>query len=397
MGQFAYIARDPAGRRVTGRLACASQQAALAELSSRALAPVRVEALSERPPLLRRGVSTRRLAGAYRQLADLLRSGVPLLRGLRLLGRNKSNARLARVMNEIAEQVADGARLADAMASKPDVFPDVHVAMVRAGEAGGFLESVLARLGAFLEHQADMRSRVVGNLIYPAILLSVAGVVIVGALVGFVPKFRPMFSRIDVPWATELLLATSDIVREQWIWLLVGVVGVIGLVTWLGRDAAIRRRAAEFQLRVPALGPFIKSLCVARFARILGTMLGNGIPMLAAMKISRDAAGHVVLAEAIDKAAEAVRAGESLAKPLADSGVIGEDVVEMIAVGEQANNLPDVLVTIAETIEKRVDRMLAVLLRLMEPLLLLVLAGVVVFIFVALFLPMLRMSAAIGQ
>jgi len=397
MGQFAYIARDPAGRRVTGRLACASQQAALAELSSRALAPVRVEALSERPPLLRRGVSTRRLAGTYRQLADLLRSGVPLLRGLRLLGRNRSNARLARVMNEIAEQVADGARLADAMASKPDVFPDVHVAMVRAGEAGGFLESVLARLGAFLEHQADMRSRVVGNLIYPVILLFVAAVVIVGALVGFVPKFRPMFSRIDVPWATELLLATSDVLREQWIWLLAGIAGAVSLVTWLGRDAAIRRRAAEIQLRVPALGPFIKSLCVARFTRILGTMLGNGIPMLAAMKISRDAAGHVVLAEAIDKAADAVRAGESLAKPLSDSGVIGEDVVEMIAVGEQANNLPDVLVTIAETIEKRVDRMLAVLLRLMEPLLLLVLAGVVVFIFVALFLPMLRMSAAIGQ
>lgn len=397
MGHFLYIARDPAGRRVTGRLACASEQAALTELSSRALAPVRVEPIREQRPLLRRGVSTRRLAGVYRQLADLLRSGVPLLRALRLLGRNKSSPRLATVMNEIAEAVADGTRLADAMAGRHAIFPDVHVAMVRAGEAGGFLEPVLSRLGTFLEHQADMKSKVVGNLIYPAVLLTVALGVVVWALTGFVPQFRPMFSRIDVPWATEALLAASDLLRLHWMWALVGAAAIVGVVSWLRRDVVIRRRAAELQLRVPALGPFVKALCVARFTRILGTMLGNGIPMLSAMKISRDAAGHVVLAEAIDRAAEAVRAGESLAKPLADSGVISEDVVEMIAMGEAANNLPDVLVTIAETIEKRVDRMLSVLLRLMEPALLLVLAGVVVFIFIALFLPMLRMSAAIGS
>ena len=143
------------------------------------------------------------------------------------------------------------------------------------------------------------------------------------------------------------------------------------------------------------VGPLIRAIAVARFARLLGTLLGNGVPLLGAMQISRNAAGHVLLEEAIDEATEAVRSGERLTEPLADSGLFGEDVVEMISVGESANNLAEVLVTIAETVEKRVDRMMAVFLRLMEPALLLLLAAVVLFIFTALIVPMMRMSSAL--
>src|SRR5690606_11279811 len=170
--------------------------------------------------------------------------------------------------------------------------------------------------------------------------------------------------------------------------------GVFGL--WrLWRQPAVRRAITVWLIRMPVIGPLLRSLAVGRFTRILGTLLENGIPIMAAMQISRDAAGNVLLAEAVDQAIEAIRSGETLAQPLGQSGLFSDDVLEMIAVGESANNLPSVLVSIADTIEKRVDRLLAVFIRLMEPALLLLLAGIVLFIFIALIVPMMRMSTSV--
>jgi general secretion pathway protein F/type IV pilus assembly protein PilC len=396
MPTFAYIARDTTGQRIEGRLAGTSAQAVLAELQSRALAPVRVEEVRE-APRLRRGVSVRHLAAAYRQLADLLRAGVPLMRGLRLLGRGKSNPRLAAVCDKVADAVADGQRLADAMAAHGEIFPSVQVAMVRAGEKGGFLEAVLARMGTFLEHQADLRARVIGSLIYPLVLLTVGTGIVIFALVAFVPRFKDFYARIQLPWPTRVLMGLSDLLTHWWL-AVIAVTAIVALLVWrLLQDVRVKRALAQWQVKLPAMGPLTRALATGRFARILGTLLENGIPMLQAIAISRDAAGNILLAEAIDRAGEAVRAGETLSKPLAASGLFSEDVIEMISVGESANNLPQVLVTIADTIEKRIDRLLAVFLRLIEPLLLLCMAGAVLFIFVALIVPMMRMSSSLSS
>ncbi|MBT8486020.1 MAG: type II secretion system F family protein [Phycisphaerales bacterium] len=395
MATFAYIARNDDGERVTGQVSGGTRQAALAELSARQLAPVRVEEVRERTRW-QRGVSARQLATAYRQLSDLLRAGVPLLRGLRLLGRGRANPRLAGVLEKIADEVAEGGPLADGLAAHPEIFPAIHVAMIRAGERGGFLEPVLARMGRFIEHQADMRGRVVGNLIYPVVLLLVGVGVVVFALVFLVPKFANFYARIELPLPTKVLLASSDILLGYWPLLLALLALLAGAGWWLVQQPRVRRLLARGQLRVPKLGELSRDLAVGRFARILGTLLENGIPMLPAMQISRDATGHILLVEAIDEATDAVRAGETLAEPLAASGMMAEDTIEMIRVGESANNLPEVLITMADTIEKRVDRLLGAFVRLMEPLLLLLMAGMVVCIFVALVVPMLRMSASIG-
>jgi general secretion pathway protein F/type IV pilus assembly protein PilC len=301
------------------------------------------------------------------------------------------------VLGTVADSIADGSRLGDALARHGDVFPAVQVAMIRAGERGGFLESVLLRIGTYLEHRADLRGKVAGSLIYPVLLLVVGIAVVATALIVLVPKFKDFYARIDLPWPTVVLLWTSEALTAYWPWVLLGLGAAGGAAWWLRRQPALRRRAAAWQLRVPQVGPLVQSLAVGRFARLLGTLLENGIPMLSAMQISRDAAGNVLLEEAIDRATEAVRAGESLARPLAESGLVGEDVVEMIAVGESANNLPPVLLGIADTIEKRVDRMLGVFVRLIEPLLLLVIAGMVLFIFVALIVPMMRLSSTISS
>jgi general secretion pathway protein F/type IV pilus assembly protein PilC len=400
MAVFAYIARDPSGKKVEGRVAAATAQAVLTELQGRQLAPVRVQEVRDRTLAVGRGmqrrVSTRELANAYRQLADLLRAGVPLMRGLRLLSRSKSNPRLAKVMNAVADAVADGTRLADALETHSDIFPAIQIAMIRAGERGGFLEPVLNRLGTFLEHHADMRGRVVGNLIYPVAILLLGVAIIIVAMVVFVPKFKDFYTRIQLPWPTKLLLGASDVLTNYWLAAIIVMAALAALLWRAWQIPAVRRQLMIAQVRLPKIGTLTRSLAVGRFARVLGTLLSNGIPMLQAMQIARDAAGNVLLAEAIDKAAEAVRSGETLAVPLAESGLFAEDVVEMIAVGESANNLPVVLITIADTIDKRVDRMLTLFVRLMEPVLLLMLAGVVVFIFIALIVPMMRMSASLS-
>jgi len=393
MAQFQYSAFDQTGRRVAGVLAGSTEQAVLAELESRRLTPVSVEPARERIRL-RRGVGPRRLGTAYAQLADLLNAGVPLLRALRLLGRRRTNPRLGEVFRDLADQVAEGEELAKAMSGHPDVFGRVQVAMVRAGEKGGFLEQVLERLGQFVLAQADMRGKVIGNLIYPGVLVCMGMLVLLVVFGFFVPMFEPLLERVEggMPLVSRMVFAVSGAVTSYGpITLVVLVLAVLG-VRRASRREDVRRWMTGVRTRMPIVGPLTRAIAVARFCRMLGTLLGNGVPMIEAMQIARDAAGNVLLEEAIEKATEAVRAGESLAPPLEQSGLFSDEVLEMISVGESANNLDEVLVTIAETVERRVDRLLTGVVRLIEPLLLMVIAGVVVFVAIGLILPMTRIS-----
>ena len=215
------------------------------------------------------------------------------------------------------------------------------------------------------------------------------------ALIGLVPKFRDFYAKIELPFATRLLLGLSDAAAAWWIPGIFLLILLGAVCWWIRMHPSFTHRWAAFELRLPLYGKLTRDLAVARFSRILGTLLDNGVPMLPAMEISRDAAGNPLLEDAIMEAASAVKAGEPLASPLGASGLFGEDVIEMISVGESANNLPEVLVTVADTAEQRVERTLSLMLRVMEPLLLLVMAGMVVFIFVALVVPMMRLTAAV--
>ena len=392
MASFDYIARDAAGRRVKGRVEAASEAVLLSDLAAKGLAPIRVDAARARATGRRVGV--RALSASYRQLSELLRSGVPLLKALRLLGRSKSNAALASAWNEVADAIASGERFADAMSRHPRVFAPVHVAMVRAGERGAFLEPVLARLATLLEQQADLRGRVIGNLMYPAVLLLVGAGVVVASLVFFVPKFQDFFDKLpSLPLATRVLLGASEILTRHAFALAFLLAAAVAATVVLLRKPAVRYWLSEQLMRVPLLGPLFSSIAVARFSRMLGTLLENGIPMLQAIEIARDSAGNPVLSRALDRAADSVRQGEQLSRPLADSGLFSEDVVEIISVGESANTLPSVLVRLADTLESRIDRSLSMLLRLMEPAMLLAIAAVVMFIFLALVVPMMQLSS----
>ncbi|MEM7755609.1 MAG: type II secretion system F family protein [Planctomycetota bacterium] len=393
MPTFEYQALDGGGARVSGALAAASEAGVLAELESRRLTPVRVSARKEK-----RGgsVNARALGTAYAQLADLLRAGVPVMRTLTLLGRQKSKPALGAAFRDLADRVADGAELSEAMSEHTNVFPPVHIAMVRAGEQGGFLEDVFEQLGFFVTAQAELNAKVVGSLIYPVVLLSLMAIVLSVIFGVFVPMFEPMFSRLDqLPTVTVIVFGLSEAVTTFGpITAAVLVVAGAGLWRASKRDD-VKRAIAVAKTKGPVLGPLVRALACARFCRLLGMMEAGGVPLLTAMRISRDAAGNLLMEDAIEEAAEAVRGGDDLAGPLGRSGLFPDDVIEMIAVGEAAGNIDRVLLNVAATIEKRIDRLLTSLVRLIEPALLLAIALSIGTIAVALILPMTQLSSTI--
>lgn len=399
MPQFAYVARRPSGERTQGVLTAASRKEALSALAAQELLPVRVEAVEESSGLgLGRGrVPGKHLALFYTQLADLLRSGVPLLRALELLQRQTSHRVLRGLIQQVRDEVADGRPLAEALRRHQRVFGPLAVSMVRAGEEGGFLEEVLKRIAAFLEHQQELKSRTLGAMIYPVFLLVIGTAIVVGMLVFFVPKFAPIFERFEqqgeLPWATQALMSASGFFQQYWVPCLLVLAGVAWAVVHWASTPTGREQLDRLRLRVPLLGRIVRLLAVARFCRILGTLLRSGVPVLRALAIAQDAAGNSVLRQAVQEAAEQVQQGRSLAGPLGASGQFPEDVIEMIAVGEEANNLEQVLIDIAETIERRTARLLDALVRLLEPLLLIFMAGMVLFVVIALLGPILQSSS----
>ncbi|QDT63624.1 type II secretion system F family protein [Calycomorphotria hydatis] len=401
MPDYAYTARELSGSRVSGVIVAGSKQDALGQLAAKTLFPERVELAAAKTsflPKLRNRVRPDQLATVYAQLADLLRAGVPLLRSIELLERKATNEALAGVLKEIHAEVADGTRLSEAMSRHPKVFNDLAISMVRAGEEGSFMEDVLKRIAAFTEHQQALISRVKGALIYPLFLIGMLSAVVVGMLVFFVPKFAPIFDRMsekgELPLPTQLLMAFSGAVNNYWFLILL-VLGGIGFA--LMRVSSDPHRAEQFdrvKLRAFGIGPIVKSLAISRFCRILGTLLSNGVPILRSLQIAKDATGNRVLTKAIGDASESVSAGKSLAGPLSVSGEFPDEVIEMISVGEEANNLEEVLVGIADTMERNTNRQLDIFVRMLEPVLLTVMAGVVLFVVAALLLPILQSSGA---
>jgi general secretion pathway protein F/type IV pilus assembly protein PilC len=398
MATFTYKAKASNGQTITGVLTAESHQAALRTLDERALFPILVkeggQAAKTVLPGRKRKLKLRVLTSFYSQLADLLRAGVPVLRSLDVLARQNANPLLSEVLKEVHADVSGGETLGDSMGKHPNAFSPLAVAMVRAGEQGGFLEDVLTRIAIFTEKQDELKNKLIGSMIYPVVLMS-AGVVVVSFLMAsVVPKIRGLLDRVEKPWLTTMVFAISDFVRADGIYLLGFLVVGVGLLVPMLKSDKGKQVMDELKLKTPVLGPIVKMVAICRFCRILGTMLHNGVPILAALKISKDSAGNRLLAEQIDRAAENVQKGETLAMPLGSGGLFPPDIVDMIAVAEESNNLEGVLVQIADSNEARTARQIDLGVRLLEPLMLLLMAIFVVIIAVALLVPILKMSSA---
>jgi general secretion pathway protein F len=401
MPDFNFEALTPAGSRNNGTLTANTEREVMTILDGRGLFPLRIELAKKASATGMSGkrVKARHMATFFAQLADLLRAGVPLLRSLEILQRQGSQPALTEVLREIHIKVADGMSLADAMALHPQAFNELSVSMVRAGQEGGFLEDVLERIASFTEHQEDLKSKVIGALAYPIFLAATGFIVLQILVIFFVPKFEPIFKKLDekgeLPALTQVLIGVSHLLQRHGLWVLIGVTVAFWAFRNWARSEHGRLVVDGWRLKLPTVGTIYLNFALSRFTRILGTLLGNGIPILQALKIAKDSTGNKVLTNAIDQAAENVTAGNSLAEPLGASRHFPRDVVEMVAVGEESNNLEKVLIGIADGLEKRTSRQLELFVRLLEPVMLLVMASVTLLVVAGLLLPVFKMSSAV--
>jgi general secretion pathway protein F len=412
MPVYAYRGVAPGGKAVRGHLDAESSRGARARLRRDGIVITEfketsakaVDASTSGPrfnfqihlPSLRR-ISGMDLAIMTRQASTLVGAGIPLVDGLGALTEQVENARLKSVVGQVRDRVNQGASLADALA-QTRAFSDLYVSMVRAGEAGGALEKVLDRLADYLEAQVRLQNKVVSIMIYPSIMLAFA-VFVVGVLVTVVlPQITELLLSLDqpLPFYTRWIIDTSAFVRSWWWAVAIVLFGAVaGLRAFVG---TARGRAAwdRFKLKLPVAGRTVRLIAISRFTRTLSTLLSGGLPIVRALDTAREVANNVVLGEAIDRARESITEGASIAQPLRASGEFPPLVTHMIEVGERSGELEAMLSKVAETYDEQVETMVTRLTALLEPMLILIMVGIVVFIILATLVPLLNITTSLG-
>ena len=404
MPEFSYTARDMTGQLVTGRLSANTESDALAALSGQSLFPIKVASDEAKPKgagisFGGKRVSAQKISVFYEQLSTLMTNGVPMLRSLKILQEQTQIPALSEAVADVISRVEDGETLSNSFRHHPKVFSEMAVNMSKAGAEGGFLEDALTRVAKFTEQQAELRSRTIGALIYPMVLAVIGSIIVSVLLIFFVPSFGSIFetmrSQGNLPTPTIWLLGFSEFLQSWW-WMM----GLLMLFLYMAAMMQLstpqgRLFADKWKLKIPLLGSVLTSLAICRFCRVLGTLLKNGVPILRGLEISSEATGNKVLEAAIMQASDNITSGETLAKPLAESKQFPRNVTEMISVAEESNTLDDVLINISEGLEKQTMRKLEIMVKLVEPLMLVVMAGIVMFVVIALLLPIMQMGQTI--
>ncbi len=334
-------------------------------------------------------VSAKALENFTRLLSSLLAAGVPLSRALVILYKESTAPVIAAKWKEIHDSVVDGMSLADAMAKSPDTFPRVYVAMVEAGEAGGFLDVVLAQIADFQSREKELKSKVLTAMIYPCILLFLALVVLTVLLVFFIPKFQKVFASVhgSLPLITQLIIGMSTLLRSYGIFVLGGVVAITLLTRAWFTSQKGKRIWEGFVLKAPLVGPLVSQFAMARFCRMLGTLLGAGVPLVHGLNVARKSIGNQILVDAVSQSIERVQQGGRLGQSLANCGLFPGSIVEMISVAEESGRLDTELVRLANVTEVDLDRHLKTAVAFAEPLMLFLIAGFIGVIFVGMLLP----------
>lgn len=397
MAQFQYRAADGEGKILEGLIEASEVSAAAARLQERGLTPLRVaEPSPERSGLaslslpdisFKKRIKSKDLLVLTHELSTLLSAGLPLDRSLQILGELSENPEMKVVVADILQSVQRGKSLAESLAEHPKVFEPLYINMVKAGEVGGVLDTVLQRLTEYLESATELRDEVRSAMVYPVILLVTSFVSVTILLTYVLPKFQSMFTQggQTLPFTARMMMGLSEMMRDYWwVGLFVTVAGAIGFTHWV-RTPAGRLQWDRFKIKVVLLGELTKKVAVARFARTLGTLLRSGVPMLQALDIVKDVAGNVVLEQAIEEVKVGVRGGAGVAGPLSHSGAFPPLALQMISVGEETGRLDDMLVQVADYFDRDVRTTVKSLTSLVEPVLLLVGGVVVAFVVLSMF------------
>jgi len=368
----------------------------------RAAAPGAAPAAGGAPaaPRRRRGgrVSSQAVTDFTLQLATLTEAGIPIAKALTILEGQARPGPLKDVLGALLEDVSSGTPLSEALGKHPKVFNRLYSSMVRAGEVGGVLDAVLTRQAEYMEKAREVRGKIVGALVYPLVIVCVAIAVVSAVILFIIPRFEEIFRsfHISLPAATRLLLDSSTFAVKYW-WLVFGLplALIVAHLVLLKRNQPYRYRAHALVLKLPGLGPLLARSLVAAFARTFGTLIQAGVPHLDALGIVRDATSNEVLMAGVEDIRRTVREGEGIARPMGETGLFDDMVVNMVDVGEATGELDKMLLKVAYAYEKQVDRAIDTMFKLIEPALILCVAALVGFIVVALFLPLMEIMKGI--
>ncbi|MEM0895979.1 MAG: type II secretion system F family protein, partial [Verrucomicrobiota bacterium] len=379
MPNFNYVALDHKGEEQVGALAAGSQEDAIGELRRSGLFPTQVVEEGKgvaTPKAKSKGkakgkpkaaakkksaakvelFSSGRVKGKTlmiftRQLATLIDSGLPLLRGLTVLGNQEANPTLKKTINSLADAVQTGSTFSESLAQHPKIFNKLYVNMVKAGELGGVLELVLIRLAEYQEKAQKLKNKIVAAMVYPVIVMFIAVAIMIFLLTYIVPKFQSIFEQMlggeKLPPLTNFVIGFSDFLKTNWIFLVGGVVLVVVVYKIVASTAGGRRAIDQLKLNLPLFGDVQRKSAISRFSRTLGTLVTSGVPILQALNITKETAGNVIISDAIGNVHDAVKEGESIVAPLEASKVFPPMVISMVDVGEETGQLPEMLLKIA--------------------------------------------------
>lgn len=413
MSNYSYEAVDAGGLKIEGTLNVVDQTEALRRVKEMGLFPVRIVAMREfqrklkpiRPadglarkklvikiPYFSGRVKQSVLAVFTRQLATLIDAGMPLLRGLRILREQEESPALAKILDEISDRIEGGGSLSEALAEHPKVFNSLYINMAKAGELSGALELTLRRLAEFLEKAQKIKGKVKAAMFYPVSVLVIATIILMALMTYVVPKFREVLTGLNMPMPpfTLFVLNISSVVTGHFILLMCGLVVLAVMFSLGARTKRGRHFLDRFKLSAPVVGKVFRKVAISRFSRTLGTLLGNGVPILQALDIVRDATGNVIVSEVVSTVHESVKQGDTVAAPLRASPVFPAMVAGMVDIGEQTGALPDMLMKVADDYDDQVDNAVTSMTSLLEPIMIVFLAVVVGGVVIALFLPILN-------
>ena len=408
MASFTFEAVDGKGNKVKKDIEASDRDDAMAKIKDMGLFPTKVKeagggggpSISAQEPEKKKGrvlaiggVGAGQLTTFTQQLSTLQDAGLPIVRSLRILEGQLKPCVLKNVLMDVAEDVESGATLSEAMAKHPKAFDRLYVGMIKAGEAGGVLDTILDRLSLFMEKSLRLKKKVIGALIYPIVVTVVAVGILAGIMKFVIPAFQKMFKEVGVrlPLMTEMLLTVADFVQNYW-YLLPGI-PIVGILLWKAIASTPKGKYMldNLTLHMPIFGTIIHKSTVSRFCRTLGTLISSGVPILESLSITREATSNDVIAKAIDDVHASIREGESIARPLQESGAFDDMIVNMIDIGEETGELDKMMVKIADNYDDDVDVAVESLTSIIEPILIVGMGGAVGFIVIALFLPLIEL------
>ena len=435
MATFQYIAKDSAGNEVRGQIEAGDRNSAISAVRAQGLIPtamgeVRAQTQAAQPkqsarkgaPAPQEGgkkksglnaeikiklpkflvgkVKTKVLTQFTRQLATLVNAGLPLMRGIDVLKRQMKDPQMLEALGGISESIASGGTFSESLTAHPKIFDNLYINMVKAGEAGGVLEVVLARLAEFAEKAEKIKNKVKGAMIYPIVVLVAAIGITAFLLVTVIPKFQQVFEDMmggeALPALTQFVIAASEYVKNNGLVVLAIAVGIFVLAKIIGKTEKGAFLFDVLALKMPVTGTLVQRTAVSRLTRTLGTLLSSGVPILQSLVIVRDTSGNRVISKAIQDVHDAVKDGEGVTKPLSQCWVFPPMVISMVEVGEETGALADMLTRVADTYDDEVDNAVAGMTAAIEPALIIVLALVVGTIVMAMFLPMIKIIQSVA-